>query len=142
MNSGTGVSFIAPMTAMAALIFSVLFWLLLTRIFYIREGKVRLSYFRVYPATEPVAPLMAQAARSLTNLFEMPVLFFVACLTFMVTNRGTADDLNLAWGYVALRIVHTLIHLSYNNVKHRLFVYTLSSVALGVFWLRLACGHG
>ena len=41
----------------------------------------------------------------------------------------------IAWTYVALRIVHSLIHLTYNHVMHRLAAFTASNVALVVLWV-------
>lgn len=43
----------------------------------------------------------------------------------------------LAWLYVALRAAHSVVHLSYNNVYHRLAVYAASTVVLLVLWVRL-----
>jgi len=39
-----------------------------------------------------------------------------------------------AWIYVALRCVHSFIHLTYNRVIHRFVVYALSAVVLFVLW--------
>jgi hypothetical protein len=44
----------------------------------------------------------------------------------------------LAWGFVVLRIVHSLIHCSYNNVNHRFAAYALSCLFLLFMWIRLA----
>jgi hypothetical protein len=41
----------------------------------------------------------------------------------------------LAWAYVALRIVHSAIHLTYNKVLHRLGVFALSNVVLVALWV-------
>ena len=46
----------------------------------------------------------------------------------------------LAWAYVALRIVHSAIHLSYNRVVHRLAVFALSNAVLGMLWF-VAAAH-
>ena len=40
----------------------------------------------------------------------------------------------LAWAFVVLRIAHSLIHLSYNRVVHRLAAFTASNVALATLW--------
>jgi len=42
----------------------------------------------------------------------------------------------LAWGYVALRIAHSAIHLTYNNVFHRLSAFAASNVLLVALWVR------
>jgi hypothetical protein len=49
------------------------------------------------------------------NLLELPVLFYVACLSLYVTGRGDQTALAIAWIYVGLRALHSLIHLSYNK---------------------------
>lgn len=74
--------------------------------------------------------------RNFMNLLELPVLFYLLCLTLLITQRVDQWALGLAWIYVALRIVHSLIHLSYNRVTHRLTVYGLSNFVLSAMWLR------
>lgn len=77
------------------------------------------------------------ANRNYMNLLELPILFYVACLTSFVTNTVETSALVLAWTYVVLRIVHSLVHLVYNNVMHRLAVFALSNVVLVITWVRL-----
>jgi hypothetical protein len=71
------------------------------------------------------------------NLLEIPLLFYVACITLYVTRHVDAPAVWLAWAYVALRAVHSLVHLTYNNVIHRLVVFALSNVILLALWVRL-----
>src|SRR2546421_221543 len=61
--------------------------------------------------------------RNFMNLLEMPVLFYVACLVAHVSRQVNGTVLALAWVYVGLRVCHTLVHLSFNNVRHRLVVF-------------------
>jgi hypothetical protein len=127
---------ILPMAALAGLTFVVLFRLPFVRI---RAGLAQ----RITPEdfklgeSERVPPDVAIANRALVNLLEMPVLFYVGCLALYVT--GHVDDLSvtLAWIYVALRVVHTLVHLTYNKVFHRLFVFAASCAVLAAIWVRL-----
>ncbi len=76
--------------------------------------------------------------RNYMNLLEVPVLFYVLCLTFFVTARVDSTTVLMAWAYVGMRMVHSLIHLSYNKVVHRLSVFALSNVFLFLLWIRLA----
>ena len=71
------------------------------------------------------------------NLLELPVLFYVACLTYYVTDRVNGTALALAWTYVGLRIVHSAIHLTYNRVRHRLVAFAASNVVLVMLWTNL-----
>jgi hypothetical protein len=56
-------------------------------------------------------------------------------VAFYVTHTVDALAVNLAWGYVALRALHSLIHLSYNNVIHRLSFFALSNFVLMALWV-------
>lgn len=73
--------------------------------------------------------------RNYMNLLELPMLFYVAGLMYYVADRVDAAALALAWAYVGLRAIHSAIHLSYNNVIHRLSAYALSNVVLAAFWI-------
>jgi hypothetical protein len=42
-----------------------------------------------------------------------------------------------AWLYVALRVAHSLIHLTYNNVMHRLIAFAVSNPVLAGLWFTL-----
>lgn len=73
--------------------------------------------------------------RAMMNLLELPMLFYVASLMFFVAGRVDATVLGVAWGYVALRVVHSTVHLTYNKVIHRLIPFALSNVVLLVYWV-------
>ncbi len=68
--------------------------------------------------------------RLFMNLVEVPVLFYVLCLVLLVTAHVTTVSLWLAWAYVVLRIVHSLIYLTYNRVFHRFMVFGASNLAV------------
>jgi hypothetical protein len=70
------------------------------------------------------------------NLLELPTLFYPACLMFYVAGRVDGPAVALAWGYVVLRAVHSAMHLTYNNVFHRLAVFALSNLVLALLWSR------
>ena len=69
------------------------------------------------------------------NLTELPVLFYVVCLMFYVTQRTDENVLWVAWIYVGLRALHSLIHLTYNDVIHRLSVFAIGNFFLIWLWV-------
>ena len=73
--------------------------------------------------------------RAMMNLLELPVLFYVVCLMFFVTGTVSALTLEIAWAYVAFRLAQTLIHITYNNVIHRLTMFAVSNFVLVSLWL-------
>lgn len=75
--------------------------------------------------------------RNFMNLLEVPVLFYIVCAVAYLTQHADSLTLTLAWSYVVLRMLHSLVHLSYNHVMHRLAVFAVSNGVLAVLWLRL-----
>ena len=69
------------------------------------------------------------------NLLELPVLFYVVCAALYVTGQVDGLAVNLAWAYVALRVVHSVVHISYNNVIHRLSLFAISNFVLMALWI-------
>ena len=75
-----------------------------------------------------------QAAENFRILFEVPVLFYVLCVALVLNGGSTPGFVRAAWGYVALRVVHSLIHVTYNRVTHRFLVYVASTLLLFGAW--------
>ncbi|MFN0183753.1 MAG: MAPEG family protein [Aquabacterium sp.] len=107
----------------------------------LRERIAEMKERRIHPQKMPSSSQMAavlqntRGADNYKNLFEMPVLFYVLALALLATGSVTPLQLGLAWGYVALRVVHSFIHVGYNKVMHRFQVFALSGLVLGVMWV-------
>jgi hypothetical protein len=91
-------------------------------------GSAALSYF------EPVE----MPANNLRNLFEMPVLFFALVPLLLITHQAGHVQVALAWVYVALRFVHSAIHVTHGPVTRRFLVYLLSCIVLSAMWIGFA----
>ena len=77
-----------------------------------------------------------QAADNYNHLHEQPTVFYA--LVFYCALAGTGDGTNvtLAWAYVGLRVVHSLIQVSVNKVALRFSVFALSSLVLVAITMR------
>ena len=69
------------------------------------------------------------------DLLEMPVLFYVVCLMAFAAQRVDATIVWLAWAYVALRALHSLVHLTYDTPSHRTVLFALSNFAVVAMWV-------
>jgi len=78
------------------------------------------------------------ASHNLKNLFELPVIFYAVCLYLFVSNSVDGIYLAAAWWFFAFRLVHSLIHCSYNKVEHRFAAYILAAIALWAMVIRVA----
>lgn len=75
---------------------------------------------------------------NLENLFEIPVLFFVASLVIFALGLTDNTYVGMAWGFVGLRAAHSAIHCTRNRILWRFRTYTLSSLLVWGMWGRLA----
>jgi hypothetical protein len=124
----------APMGVLAFLTFAVLGLIPIRRFAASRAGQVKAADFE-FGESPRVPGHVSIPNRSYMNLLELPVLFYVGCLMFFVAGKVDGVALAVAWIYVALRIVHTAIHLTYNNVMHRLIPFAASNLVLLGFWI-------
>ena len=128
-----------PGLAMAALTF-VVWWAM----YFQRIGQMKRE--RIHP--QAVATSIQAAARltesnradNLRNLFELPVLFYFALTVAHLSGQVNAATLALAWLFVALRVVHSAIHCTYNKVMHRFYAYLAGGLALWALWGVLGYG--
>jgi len=126
-----------PAVAMVAL--TVVVWL---RMYFSRVAQMKRE--RIHPQAVATS---AQAAAKLTdskcadnfrNLFELPVLFYLALVVAAQIGAVNVPILTVAWLFVLLRVAHSAIQCSYNKVMHRFYVYFLGGVTLWLLWALLA----
>jgi hypothetical protein len=128
-----------PGFAMVALT-AVVWW----RMYTTRIGQMRRE--RIHPqrvATSAQAAALltdSRAADNFRNLFELPVLFYLALVVADRLDRIDAVSVGLAWLFVILRIAHSLIHVTYNKVMHRFLAYLSGGFALWTLWIYIAIG--
>lgn len=124
----------APMGALAFLTFTVLGLIPITRFRAGAAGHVTTDDFKLGESPR-VPPSAAITNRNYMNLLEVPMLFYVGGLMYFVAGRLDTTALAVAWAYVALRAVHSVIHLTTNDVRQRLVVFGLSNFVLIAFWI-------
>lgn len=131
------IAILYPALGMFLLTLSMIFTLGISRFVAIRRRQVSIKYYRHY--TEGAQPdWLHVLGRHVQNHFEVPPLFYIGVLMTFVTGSVTQVSLWAAWLFVALRAVHSVIHLGYNNVSHRFFCFGASLIALLVLWGVLA----
>ncbi len=89
------------------------------------------------PGSLSVLPASArQVADNYNHIHEQPTIFYA--LVFFTHLAGTADLLNiqLAWVYVILRVIHSLVQATINKVILRFAFFTLSSITLIILTVR------
>lgn len=128
-----------PAVAMVLVTFTV-WW----RMYFMRIGQMKRE--RIHPQAVATS---AQAAEKLTdsraadnfrNLFELPVLFYLAIVVAAQGGLVNGATLTLAWTFVVLRVAHSWIQCTYNKVMHRFYAYLTGGLVLWVLWGVLVYG--
>ena len=105
----------------------------------VRRGEINHRFFSLYRGYDEPEKLAAHS-RHVVNLFEVPVLFYVVCITAFVTGQSGALILGLAWAYVALRLVHSYVHLTSNVVLVRFRFFVTSWLVMVLLWAAVLTG--
>lgn len=131
--------FVAPVMALVLWTLVVWLWMYATRIPAMQKAKVDpQSAARARSLGESLPPEVMYVSDNYNHLMEQPTIFYAAALAAQL--GGQADGLNvgLAWAYVILRVVHSLIQCTANVVMARFAVFSLSTIVLAVMAIRVA----
>ena len=128
------IQLIGALLALVILTFAVGAWMLVTRAKEMRQK-------RIHPQAASTSVKMAarlenvQAADNFRNLFEVPVLFYALGAVALALKHTPYWLVLGAWGFVALRLVHSVIHCTYNKVMHRLAAFAAGFGLLVALWV-------
>jgi hypothetical protein len=104
-----------------------------------REGRVDPRYYKVFRG-EGEPPELAAMSRNVVNLYEMPTLFYAGTAIAVAAGQSGALLAGLGWAYVALRSLHTAIHVTSNKVLWRFRAFAASWFVLIAYWAVLGAG--
>jgi hypothetical protein len=127
-----------PLLAQVFLAFLVWIYMYVTRLGEMKRKSIDPQDLNTRVRGQAMLTDSLAQADNLKNLFELPILFYLAILLALILMIQDQFLVQLAWGYVALRYIHSLIHCSYNRVMHRFIAYAASCLILMVMWVRLA----
>ena len=93
------------------------------------------------PRGEQMSTLPARArwkADNYNHLMEQPTIFYALAISLALIGEGSGANLYLAWTYVALRIIHSLVQSLLNNIELRFVIFVLSNIPLFILTINAA----
>jgi hypothetical protein len=126
-----------PLLAQVLLTFIVMVTMYHQRITEMKSRKVHPQKMKSRSANQGLLTDSETSADNYANLFESPVLFYLAILLALNLMLQDSILVILAWSYVASRYLHSFIHITYNQVMHRFTVFIFSCFVLLAIWIRL-----
>ncbi len=106
-------------------------WMYVTRIPAMQKAKINMDP-AVYTKDDlKTLPRQVQwKADNYNHLLELPTLFYPACILLGIMGIGNGWNLYLAWAFVILRIIHSLVQVTVNLIPLRFAIFVLSSLCL------------
>jgi len=132
---------LAPIVAMVAWSLVMWVWMYATRIPAMNAAKIDTKSLVGGSGADLKKVIPAQAqwpADNYNHLMEQPTLFYAIALVLAMLGAGGGLNLTIAWAYVALRIVHSLVQATFNRVIIRFSIFSLSTLCLIALTLHAA----
>jgi hypothetical protein len=87
---------------------------------------------------DQIPPRVRWKADNYNHLMEQPTLFYATAITLSLLGAGGGMNAMLAWIYVALRVVHSLVQALVNIVELRFAIFMAGSLVLLLLAIRAA----
>ena len=122
---------LAPVIALVLWSFVMWAWLYATRIPAIRAAGIAPDpTLTAASLAERLPPQVRWKADNYNHLMEQPTIFYATALSLALVGQGAGLNAWLAWGYVGLRVVHSLVQATVNAVMVRWAIFMVGSLVL------------
>jgi hypothetical protein len=127
---------VAPVMALVAWSLVIWLWMYVRRLPAMSKAGIK-PQEAAFPGGLNGLPASArQAADNYNHLMEQPTIFYAAALAIQVAGHGDGWAVHLAWAYVILRMLHSLVQVTVNVVSLRFLLFVLSTICLAVMVAR------
>jgi len=124
---------LGPVVALVAWSLVMLIWMNATRLPALKRAGISLKG-RVGSRTGGLDGVIEDhvqwKAHNYNHLMEQPTIFYAVALSLALIGRDDGVTLLLAWGYVAARVVHSLVQATINRIPLRLTFFLIASFCL------------
>ncbi len=130
-----------PVVALIAWTLVMLIWTIATRLPAMKAAGVDIGKLVGGKPSDADMVLPAKAQWKVHNynhLMEQPTLFYAVCLVIAMTGTGDGLNATIAWLYVGLRVIHSLVQAITNRILYRFTLFALSTLALVALTLHAA----
>jgi hypothetical protein len=133
---------LSPVVALAAWSLIMLIWLYATRIPAMQRANVKPGDIKPGAALPQLPAWATNVADNYNHLMEQPTIFYATAISLQLLGQTEPLNITLAWVYVGLRVIHSLVQATVNIILIRFTIFVISSVVLGflIFHAALATG--
>lgn len=130
---------IAPVVALVIWSLIMLIWLYATRIPAMSKAKIKPG--EATKAQMEALPV-ANVANNYNHLMEQPTLFYAICFALQFMDQTQPINIGLAWTYVVLRVLHSVVQATVNIIIIRWLIFTTATLVLMALTFHAAMASG
>lgn len=134
-------SIMNPVLALVLWTFVIWVWMYATRLPAMRAAGIDPAKLKQKGELDVLPINVKQIADNYNHLHEQPTVFYALAIYSQLVGVDDPLNIGLAWGYVGLRIAHSLIQCTSNFVPLRFVVFASSTVVLMVIAARNVIAH-
>lgn len=131
-------SIFLPFVAVMLLTLVVWVYMYARRIPFILRSRLTAPQLTPLEFARLAPPQVSNPSDNLKNLFELPTVFYAVVLYLYVAHWVDATYLIAAWMFFGFRVLHSIVHCSFNFVPLRFWLYAISALALWFMVVRIA----
>ena len=126
-----GMDILQPVVALMIWTMIIWAWMDITRIPAMQKAQIQPDDAQVVGLLDQKLPQSVQwKAHNYNHLHEAPTVFYAVAIVLAIIGQGDGMNAFIAWIYVGLRVIHSLVHVTANKVMVRFVLFLLSSLAL------------
>jgi len=122
---------LAPVIALALWSHVIMLWMYATRLPAMKAARIKPDPMAKRGAQMSGLPAKVRwKSDNYTNLMEQPTVFYAVVIVLALLDQGSALNVGLAWTYVGIRVVHSLVQVLVNKVELRFVLFVSSALVL------------
>jgi len=129
-------SLLTPMLALIVWTLVMTLWMYAARIPAMQKAGIDPANAQEPASLDPLPLRVRQVGYNLNNLMEQPTLFYALVAYSYLAGQQNGVNLILAWAYVAIRVVHSLVQATVNVVLVRFSIFATGTLVLTALAVR------
>jgi hypothetical protein len=133
---------LTPMLAMISWTLVMWLWMYATRIPAMQKAGINPARMKLKSEMDVLPVEVRRIADNFNHLHEQPTIFYALVIYCQLAGIADPFMIGLAWGYVALRVGHSLIQALWNFIPARFGVFVTSTIVLIIMAARAVLALG
>lgn len=136
-----GHDILKPVVVLVAWTLVMWAWMVVTRLPALKAAGIDLGKLvgsKTGDADRVLPARLQWPAHNYNHLMEQPTIFYAVALVIAMTGTGNGVNAWIGWGYVGLRIAHSIVQATFNRVSVRFVLFLLSTLCLIALTLHAA----